>query len=785
MKIKNKQYFIRYAFIVLPVFAFLMVTLYLCLFLKAETTYATTESVKRNVSTIQSDYYYDNDNGKYATSNSIKHNEWSHFFNLALGSDGNYTQSGLTFTISEGYPMSLYISGTSNYYAISNNGKNDGNDGMHHYSYDSNGYINDWLVGSGRIVFEYYTGETTVYKVLSEGLWERDLSVPIEIPLKYHTGIKIRVKLCYELWKYENGKTRFWNITQWSETFYLKTGSLPYNKTVKAIQSDYPKFDGDKDKIKKAVEKPLYIKGVNRSTSNNSSIRLELQNEYLATPVNANFYANSTSDSWGLGGFDKQTISWWYSLRKGSYIVIDGQKSDLACNSEGIFALTLDSISSQSIEVNLHINLRYHYSKDRWNWWGANYWNANSYEKDFSIEYKSVVPLSVSNINDGAVLFYDDIASNNYSNISLVMDEMVRSKNTLGIVSTSRINQFSIEVEKFENDGWRVATKNEYTDNLVPGTANHRIVFKTSAPIEKFRVSLKDNDSNTNSRSFYIVSDLDKALNLKLSNEQYNALNNLPWVKAIEDHQVTCIFSELLHFDSVNGLDQTKLENDSNKIIKKVILGSKVDGRFVGEYHEFTYEFYIGKVAAPRFNSLKLSATHYHILPQSYSVNENGYVYAFKELEEARAFVAKIIKNNYKKPSSLSAAISDKKLFDNEIESRIQFNESQWELIAKAQGDINKIKVATNTQAPIGEKIYIYNDDFFALSKTDTISISLKSSQGKFISGYLSGNKLSGKEIAKLCGYDSAISVTEQFYDGTSLTYEIIVLNGIRPIAIQ
>ena len=182
----------------------------------------------------------------------------------------------------------------------------------------------------------------------------------------------------------------------------------------------------------------------------------------------------------------------------------------------------------------------------------------------------------------------------------------------------------------------------EYKIATPSGTNNRRIVFNCVESIEKYCVTVTDNDGVKNSREFYVVSDLENAVSLTLSHEQYNAINNLPWVKELSDHKTSCLFPELL----TETIEQTPVANGT-KVIKKITLGNSQNGYHIGDRHDFIYEFYVGAVAAPRLNSIKFQSAKYHVLPESYSVKESSKIYAFKNYEDARSFVASLIKSNY------------------------------------------------------------------------------------------------------------------------------------------
>lgn len=725
---------------------------------------------------LATDYYYDSDNGSYKTSSSVLHNEWSHFFDLSLVNVGGFTKNGSTYTAKSYSPMSLKIDGTWNYNAIHNSGANDGNDGMHHYSYDSNGYVNGNLVEGGLVIIEYYTSSGTIYSIQSENLWQRDLSVPIELPLTYHNGIKIRVKLCYELWKIQDGKTLYWNITEYSEPFYLTTAASLYTKQVSPSAS-YTYVVDDEANIKKALYKPLTIIGLNKATSADPTIRLEVQSDYLsprATDARSRIYTGHDEIN---ALFTAKYWDWWYNLLYDeSFIEIDGKRSPLVITPEGLQVYSVDAPATSSISVRLHISIEYNFT-EYMHIFGITAIDNRDTQKGY-IDYYYSVPISMSNVNDGAIVFYDDIITGkDYSNVSLIENGMVRSNNTLGIVSTSKINQYSVKVEKWENSTWRHAKNSEYKTTTPSGTNNRKIVFNCIEPIEKYRVTVTDNNGAENFREFFIVSDLEEVVNLTLTHEQYNAINNLPWVKELNDHKISCLFPELI----TETIEQTPISNGT-KVIKKITLGNYQNGYYVGDRHDFLYEFYIGEVAAPRLNSVKFQSAKYHVLPESFSVKESSKIYAFKNYEDARAFVASLLKSNYAKPTSLSQGIQDKVAFDSDIESRITHNHSQGELIEQANGNLEVIYVATNAQAPLDEQILMFENDFWGLSKTDAVSISFQNFNGNCTFAYTYGKKLTASIIANKLGYNEQIQVTEHFYDGTSLSYTVMIQKGNSPI---
>lgn len=760
--------------------AFLTFVASLCLIMgfgfSGTTAFAAETNSATSSAHLTTDYYYDSDNGDYKTSSNILHNEWSHFFDLSLVNAGGFTKSGKTYTANSYIPMSLKIDGTWNYTAIHNSGENDGSDGMHHYSYDSNGYANGRLVEGGLIIIEYYTSSGTIYSIQPENLWQRDLSVPIEIPLTYHSGIKIRVKLCYELWKIQDGKTLYWNITEYSEPFYLNTSVPLYSKQVSPA-AYYKYVVDDETNIKNALFKPLTILGQNSATSADPTIRLEIQSDYLSTRATDNrsriYSGHDEINAW----FTAKYFDWWYNLiYEESYIEVAGKRSPLIFNSEGLQIYTFDSLSTSSISIKLHISIEYNFT-EYMHIIGITAIDERETQKGY-VDYSCNVPISMSSINDGAIIFYEDITSEtNYSNVSLVENGMLRSNNTLGIVSTSKINQYSIEVEKQENGVWRRAKSSEYTMTTPSGTNNRRIVFNCIDPIEKYRVDVIDNDGKKNSREFYIISDLENVIKVTLSHEQYNAINNLPWVKELSDHKISCLFPELL----TETIEETAVPNGT-KVVKKITLGNRMGDNYIGDKHVLTYEFYIGTVAAPRLNSVKFQSAMYHLLPESYSVKEGTKVYAFKNYEDARAFLASLMKSDYSKPTSLSQGIRDKASFDKDIEQRIVHNRSQQELIDQANGDFEAIYVATNAQAPLDEQILIFADDYWGLSKTDAISISFLTSKGSCNYSYTYGKTLMASVVANQLGYGEQIQVTEQFYDGTNLSYTVVIQEGNSPI---
>ena len=739
------------------------------------TAFADESKTTTSSAPLATDYYYDSDNGNYKTSSDVLHNEWSHFFDLSLTNAGGFTKNGSTYTAKTYSPMALKIDGTWNYNAIHTE-NNSGNDGMHHYSYDSNGYVNGRLVEGGLVIIEYYTSSGIVYSIQSENLWQRDLSVPIEIPLSYHNGIKIRVKLCFELWKIQDGKTLYWNITEYSEPFYLRTVVSLYTKQVSPSAS-YTYVVDDEANIKKALYKPLTIIGINKATSADPIIRLEVQSDYLsprATDARSRIYTGHDEIN---ALFTAKYWDWWYNLLYDeSFIEIDGKRSPLVITPEGLQVYSVDAPATSSISIRLHISIEYNFT-EYMHIFGITAIDNRDNQKGY-VDYYYNVPISMSNVNDGAIVFYDDIITGTgYSDVSLVENGMVRSNNTLGIVSTSKINQYSVKVEKWRNGAWSQAKSSEYKIATPSGTNNRRIVFNCVESIEKYCVTVTDNDGVKNSREFYVVSDLENAVSLTLSHEQYNAINNLPWVKELSDHKTSCLFPELL----TETIEQTPVANGT-KVIKKITLGNSQNGYHIGDRHDFIYEFYVGAVAAPRLNSIKFQSAKYHVLPESYSVKESSKIYAFKNYEDARSFVASLIKSNYTKPKSLSQGIQDKADFDSNIECRITHNYSQRELIEQANGNLELIYVATNAQAPIGEQILMFEDDFWGLSKTDAVSISFQNSNGNFTYAYTYGKKLTASTIASQLGYNEQIQVTEQFYDGTSISYTVTIQKGSSPI---
>lgn len=740
------------------------------------TAFATEVNSRASSASLAIDYYYDSDNGNYKTSSKILHNEWSHFFDLSLVSASGFTKNGSTYTAKTYSPMALKIDGTWNYNAIHNSGDNDGNDGMHHYSYDSNGYVNGRLVEGGLIIIEYYTSSDTIYSIQPENLWRRDLSVPIEIPLTYHNGIKIRVKLCYELWKIQDGEKKYWNITEYSEPFYLKTSEALYSKHVSPVAS-YTYIEDDETNIKDAILKPLTIVGLNDATSANPAIRLEIQCDYLstrATDGRSRIYSGHDEVNFW---FTAKYFDWWYNLiYEESFIEIAGKRSPLIITSEGLQVYTFDSPSTSSISIRLHISIEYNFT-EYMHFIGITTIDNHDTKKGY-VDYYYSVPISMSNVNDGAIIFYEDITTGtDYSNVSLIENGMVRFNNTLGIVSASKTNQYFVKVDRQENNAWRQAKNDEYKITTPSGSHNRRIVFNCVEPIAKYRVTVTDNDGVTNSREFFIIFDLENAVKLTLTNEQYNAINNLPWLKELGDHKILCLFPELL----TETIEQEPVSNGT-KVIKKITLGNCENGYYVGDRHDFIYEFYIGAVAAPRLNSIKFQFAKYHILPESYSVKKDTKVYVFKNYEDARSFVASMLKSNYAKPTSLSQGIQDKVDFDSNIENRITHNYSQRELIEQANGNLESIYVATNAQAPLAEQILMFDDDFWGLSKTDAVSISFQNSNGSCTFAYTYGKKLTASFIANKLGYGQQIQVTEQFYDGTSLSYTVVIQQGDSPI---
>lgn len=720
--------------------------------------------IDENGSTLNTDYYYDKDDCDYTANSSTLHNEWSKFFNLSLVSEGNYSQSGYTYTASGGYPMRLKITGTPGYLSMHANGVNNGNDGMHHYSFDSNGKVNDYSVGSGLIIIEYLSSAGgVVSRQVVDKLWERDLSMPIDLFLKYHSNdYSVRVKLCYEVWKYQDGKPYYWNITQVSNTFKVLAKDIPYDKSFSPSITNYRYLTDDYTNTEKALEEPIYIKGVNKDTTDNAGIRLELYSKYLTINAAAGgvFYDKTEGTDLGIAA---SRHHWWYNLEKDSYIEINGVRSPLIANSSGFFVIEPPVPESSYINITLRANVKFHYTYYE-HVFGIKTESANEEYKGY-VQYSIRVPISVSDTNQ--VLIYDTASdSADYSQIPLVIDGMVKESNTIALVS-SKYNTYTSVIQRYSGGSWETANSTE----SVVSSAVKTYTLHGDNPCEKYRVVLTDNQNNSRIVTFYVITDSENLLDLKLTNLQYNSIDNLPWVKDYTDHIITTAIPELYN-ESVVSI---QLDTGGTKVTKKITIGNKSGENYIGNHYEFIYEYYVGEVDAPRLNSIKLQTNMYHIIPENYSVEMNGKVYAFRLREEALLFTESMIKDSYSRPTSLVDGMADKDKFNIHANVMIYKNSSRQELLDRASGNLEIIYVASYCQPPLDDKIYLYDSDHLVLSITDTVSMVCRYGNQEIIFNLDSEEEhreVYMNELSKELGYNE-VQITEFFYDGTALSYRI------------
>ncbi|MBO5262010.1 MAG: hypothetical protein J6B45_03090 [Clostridia bacterium] len=714
-------------------------------------------------------YYYDVDDCDYTANSSTLHNEWSKFFDISLTCAGGYSRSGSAYVAKSGYPMQLKITGTPNYDAMHAGGTNTGNDGMHYYSYDGNGYVENHLVGSGLIIIEYLDSatdailETQVY----EGLWEKDLSVPLDLLLKYHSDeYRINVKLSYECYKYVDEKKHYWNITEETAVcLRVLTEPLPYDKSFEPSVASYYWIESDKANIEAVLEEPIRVRGVYYDTTDNPGIRLELYSHYLTINTVARdiFYEKQESpfNIWIASG----THHWWYRLENDSYIEINGEKSPLPANENGVYVLEPPVPKGAYINVKVCLNITFFYTYYE-HAFGITTETANE-ERKCIVKYNINIPVSVSDTNQ--ILLYDNVADD-YSQTSLVLDGMVKETNTLAIV-TSGQNKFTQRIERLQNNEWVSADVTE----SVKSAGEKLYILNSENPCEQYRVVLTDNQGKSRIETFYVIKDVEKLLELKVTNQQYNEYDTLPWVKELDDHKILCSVPELYE----ETVTSTPLENGGERVTKRVTIGNKADSGYLGTYYEFTYEFYIGAVDAPRLNSIKFQTNYYHVIPGNYSVEYNCKLYVFKYRDEALLFAESTTKDNYKKPSSLVQGIADKERFDLIADFMVCENATRQELIDRAGGNLEVVFVSSYYEAPIDEEnIYLYGADFLYLSITDTVSVVFGQGENTVTFELQQDEELREiqmKEITKLLGYGE-VQVTESFYDGTTLTYNVILL---------